>query len=77
MDCLKNIFKNSKTLQGPFNMRDVGDISDSIGYYNSILEDNNLSKISKEDESKIIDEALKISDEVKPIIYIDEFYYEP
>ena len=76
-DCVREILKNSKSLQGPFYVTDIGDIDDSVDYYNSMLEENSLAKISSEEESSIKNEAVKLANEMKPIIYIDEFYYEP
>lgn len=76
-DCISNILINSKQLKGPFDMSDIGDIDDSISYYNSMLEENSLAKISSEEELSIKNEAVKLTNEMKPIIYIDEFYYEP
>ena len=73
-DSVSEIIKNSNHLKGPF---DIKDIDDYIRYYNSMLEENNLDKISPEEEFNIKNQAVKLANEMKPIIYIDEFYYEP
>ena len=68
--------KNSDDIDSHFTERDIKDVN-IAGYFNIELQENKIDPINDKELNILKEEALSVVNKLKPIVFIDQFYFEP